>query len=187
MLLYRRDPIALHHRRHYLYHRGGSSRHCLYCWTTPGKYDALATQTTTDLRQGIDCTTPYTDFGCAFPVDTSATSPVSGGLLNVLSISSCLSACRTRGYRFAYITNLAVSICRCSSNVQIRSPSVCGLGRNYIYVNRNVAPTGVARKRMIDAQKRSEDVGLCPTGLSACQVGHGGFDSDAFEVSPPLI
>jgi hypothetical protein len=40
---------------------------------------------------------------------------------------------------------------------------------------------------MLEARKRSEKVGLCPTGLSACRVDQGEFALDAFEVSLLLI
>jgi len=134
--------------------------------------------------QGLEVDTPYTNFGCAFPTDTVVSSPVGGGdLLDILSISSCLDACNSEGYRYAIVTNLAVSLCQCSANVEILSPSVCGLARNYIYVNQNVAPSGVARKRMLEAKKRAQKVGLCPAGLSACRVDQGEFSLDAFEVS----
>jgi hypothetical protein len=183
VLLHQCHTSSSYYRRYCLHHYWRCSRDSLYSRTAPGTFMSSPAQTMTDNHQGLDVNTPYTDFGCASSVDTTATSPVSGGLLNVLSISSCLRACNTRGYRFAYITNLAVSLCRCSSSVEIASPSVCGLGRNYVYVNRNVSPSGVARKRMLDAKKRAVKVGLCPTGLSACQINQGGSALDAFEVS----
>jgi len=131
--------------------------------------------------EGLDVNTPYTNFGCALPSDTVATNPVSGGLLNVLSISSCLAVCNEAGYKFAYITNLAVSLCRCSANVEIQNPSTCGLLRNFIYVNLAPTPTGGLTRRALAARRASEKVGLCPAGLQACSVKQGLSASDDFE------
>jgi hypothetical protein len=134
-------------------------------------------------KQGLDVNTPYTNFGCALSTDLAVSNPVSA-LANPLAISSCLRACADRGLKFAYITNLLLgNSCRCASAVTILSQGLCGLGSNYVYVDASIAPTGVARKRMLEMQKRAKKVGLCPTGLSACRVDQGDLTSDDFEVS----
>jgi hypothetical protein len=107
---------------------------------------------------------------------------VSGGLLNVLSISSCLDACNAGGYRYSFVTTAAVTLCQCATTVEITAPSTCGLLRNFVYVNLAPVPSGT-RKRTLEARKRMEKVGLCPSGLQSCRVKQSVFGSDDFEVS----
>jgi hypothetical protein len=131
--------------------------------------------------QGLDVTTPYTDFGCAFPNDLTTVGSV-GGFANPLAISSCLRTCDDNNYRYAYITNLAIgNTCQCAQSVTILNRGLCGLGRSYVYIDQSIpAPSGLSR-RMIEQKKRSEKVGLCPTGLQSCRVTQNSSD---FEVSP---
>lgn len=138
----------------------------------------------TDWSQGLDVTTPYTDFGCALPNDLTASNPV-GGLANPLAISSCLRTCSDNGFRFAYITNLLLgNTCQCSQAVTIISPGICGLGRSYVYVDESIVPSGVTRRRLAEQKKRSERPGLCPSGYQACRVNQELAASDDFEVCP---
>lgn len=131
--------------------------------------------------QGLDVTTPYTDFGCALPVDLEA-SGVVGGLANPLAISSCLRVCEDNGYRFSFITNLLVgNTCQCAQAVTIVNAGICGLGRSYVYVDESIAPSGVARRRLAEQKKRAEITGPCPSGLQACRVNQGEFATDDFE------
>lgn len=131
----------------------------------------------------MDVNTPYTDFACALPNDLVASNPV-GGVANPLAISSCLRTCSDNGFRFAYITNLALgNTCQCSQAVTIVSPGICGLGRSYVYVDLSIAPSGVARRRLAEQKKRAEISGPCPSGFQACRVNQGEFATDDFEVS----
>lgn len=119
------------------------------------------------------------------------TNPILGGgpaAVTTNSAGSCYSVCAAYAYAALTPANTGIFNCQCGMVLTPGTTANCDDNVAVVYRSTTVAPSGVARKRMLAARAAAERAALgdCPAGLTACRVPGGASSFECIDTQTEL-